>query len=236
LVYAADAREFRKSRNMLPASDALLSRYKNPDNDPRGCWQSVSANVQSGHATPSQFYDLVAPNGRVHRPPEGRCWIYTLEKMKAEIQAGNVWFGKDGRGVPRLKRFLQRAGVGLTPETLWLAEDVGTNDEAKKHLLQLFPNTRIFDTPKPEMLLAKILQIATDPNDWVLDPYLGSGTTAAVAHKTGRRYIGIEQGEHAMTFCAKRLQLVIRGESGGISERLGWKGGGSFGFFERNDV
>lgn len=94
LVYAVDQRSFRAARNLLPAGPDLLSRYKNPDSDPRGAWQSISANVQDEHATASQFYDLVAPNGRVHRPPEGRCWVYSQDKMKREIAAGNVWFGK----------------------------------------------------------------------------------------------------------------------------------------------
>jgi adenine-specific DNA-methyltransferase len=233
LVYAADAGRFKKSRNLLPATEALLSRYKNPDKDSRGPWQSVSANVQDGHATASQFYEFVAPSGKRHRPPEGRCWVYTWERMQAEIKAGNIWFGKTGNGVPRIKRFLQDSKAGLTPETLWRADEVGTNDDAKKHLLQMFPDQPVFDTPKPESLLARILHIATDPGDWVLDPYLGSGTTAAVAHKMGRRYIGIEQGEHAVTYCARRLQKVVGGEAGGVSSQLGWTGGGGFGFYER---
>lgn len=233
LVYASNAREFKKSRNLLPATETLLSRYQNPDNDPRGLWQSVSANVQDGHATASQFYELVAPNGKRHWPPTGRCWIYTWKRMQAEIQSGNIWFGRTGRGVPRIKRFLKDSRIGLTPETLWRADEVGTNDEAKKHLLEMFPNQPIFDTPKPEPLLSRILHIATDPGDWVLDPYLGSGTTAAVAHKMGRRYIGVELGEHAVTYCAHRLQKVAAGESGGASSQLGWTGGGSFSFYER---
>jgi adenine-specific DNA-methyltransferase len=235
LVYAADAQEFKKSRNLLPGTETLLSRYKNPDNDPRGPWQSVSANVQDGHATAAQFYELIAPNGKRHRPPEGRCWVYSWSRMQAEIKAGNIWFGTTGNGVPRIKRFLKDSKVGLTPETLWRADEAGTNDEAKKHLLQMFPDRPIFDTPKPEPLLARILHIATDPGDWVLDPYLGSGTTAAVAHKMGRRYVGIEQGYHAVTYCAERLKLVIEGEPGGVSTHVAWSGGGAFGFYERKN-
>lgn len=222
LVYAANARKFKKSRNLLPPTEELLARYKNPDNDPRGRWQSVSANVQDGHSTTSQHYELVAPNGKRHRPPEGRCWVYAKEKMLAEIEAGNIWFGKTGNGVPRIKRFLRDAKLGLTPHTLWPASEVGTNDEAKKHLLRLFPDEPIFDTPKPETLLHRILHIASDPGDLVLDPYLGSGTTAAVAHKMGRRYVGIEQGDHAVAYCARRLKMVVEGESGG-----------SFAFFDQ---
>ena len=235
LVYAANAREFKRSRNLLPATDVLLSRYANPDHDPRGAWQSVSANAQDGHATTAQFYEITAPNGKRHRPPEGRCWGYSLEKMQAEVQAGNIWFGKTGNGVPRIKRFLRDSKVGLTPETLWRADEAGTNDGAKKHLLQMFPDQPVFDTPKPESLLARILHIATDPGDWVLDPYLGSGTTAAVAHKMGRRYVGVEQGDQAVTHCARRLRMVIDGETGGVSRQVGWSGGGAFGFYERKD-
>ncbi len=232
LVYAADPRGFRAARNLLPAGPELLSRYKNPDSDPRGPWQSISANVQDGHATESQFYDLVAPSGRVHRPPEGRCWIYTHAKMKREIATGNVWFGKSGQGVPRIKRFLNSSQVGLTPETLWPATEVGTNDEAKKQLLKLFPDNSVFDTPKPEGLIGRILSIATEPGDLVLDAFLGSGTTAAVAHKMQRRYIGIERGEHAVTHCATRLRLVVDGDPTGISEEVRWRGGGGFSFYK----
>ena len=231
LVYAIDRRKFHATRNVLPGGPTLLERYKNPDSDPRGPWQSVSANVQGGHGTASQFYDLVAPSGHVHRPPEGRCWMYTKEKMQREIAAGNIWFGKTGKGVPRIKRFLKSAKIGLTPETLWPACEVGTNDEAKKQLLKLFPDERVFDTPKPEGLIRRVLEIATEPGDLVLDAFLGSGTTTAVAHKLNRRYIGIEHGEHAVTHCAARLRLVVDGDPTGVSDEVQWKGGGGFDFY-----
>jgi len=232
LVYARDFREFKETRGLLAWDDVALSRFKNPDHDPRGAWQSVSANVQAGHATRSQFYKLVAPNGRVHQPPKGRCWMYTQARMKQEIAENNVWFGRDGNSVPRLKRFLRDARRGLTPHTLWPATEVGTNDHAKKHLLDLFPRAPLFDTPKPERLIQRILSIASVPNDLVLDAYLGSGTTAAVAHKMGRRYIGIEIGDHAATLCVERIRKVINGEEGGISKDIGWKGGGAFAFYK----
>lgn len=232
LVYAANSRAFRESRNLLPPDQVLLSRYRNPDSDPRGPWQSISANVQDGHATASQFYDLTSPNGKVHHLPEGRCWVYTQEKMQAEISAGNIWFGKTGNGVPRIKRFLDKSTIGLNPETLWWANDVGTNDHAKKQMIQMFPSEPVFDTPKPEGLILRIFQIATQPGDLVLDAFLGSGTTAAVAHKLDRKYIGIEQGAHAVTHCAKRLRMVVDGDSCGISSSVGWTGGGGFDFFQ----
>lgn len=231
LVYTKNLGAWSNARNSLPLTEDVKGRYKNPDSDPRGPWQSVSANVQEGHATPQQYYSLVAPNGRVHNPPKGRCWVYTKQKMHEEISKNNVWFGKDGNAVPRLKKFLTDRKTGLTPETLWRADSVGTTSEAKKHLLALFKEISLFDTPKPEQLIHRVLQISTNPGDVVLDPYLGSGTTAAVAHKMNRRYWGIEVGEHIKTHCAHRLQQVIAGESGGVSEQIGWKGGGGFDFY-----
>lgn len=228
--YARSSNLFGAHRNGLPLSQDILSRYKNPDNDPRGSWQSVSANAQAGHATPAQFYDFVAPNGKRHKLPAGRCWLYTERRMAEEVALGNIWLGKDGNGVPRIKTFLDPSAE-LTPDTLWLAGDVGTNDEAKKETKVLFVESDVFDTPKPERLLHRIIHIATNPGDLVLDSFLGSGTTAAVAHKMGRRYIGIEMGEHAVTHCAPRLKKVIAGEPGGISKSVGWQGGGGFRFY-----
>lgn len=235
LVYAKRKVAFESARNLLPLNQTVLDRYKNPDADPRGPWQSVSANAQAGHATASQFYDLLAPSGVVHRPPEGRCWLYSKERMAEEVAKGNIWFGKDGRSAPRIKKLLrdaQAADQGLTPETLWRADEVGTNDSAKKHLLQLFHGEPRFDTPKPEELISRILQIATNPGDLVLDSFLGSGTTAAVAHKLGRAWIGIELGDHATTCCTPRLRKVVNGaDPGGITEATRWNGGGGFRFF-----
>jgi adenine-specific DNA-methyltransferase len=231
LVYAKDHGCFRHSRNLLELTTEIKNRYRNPDHDPRGPWQSISANVQAGHATPSQFYEIRSPSGVRHRPPKGRCWAYTKERFQAEIAANNVWFGTDGKGVPRIKKFMTR-GSGITPESLWLADEVGTTNSAKKHVLELFPDHAVFDTPKPEELIYRILSIATRAGDVILDAYLGSGTTAAVAHKMGRKYIGIEQGEHAITHCSYRLRQVIDGERSGVSNLTGWKGGGGYEFFE----
>lgn len=231
LLYAKNAPTWAKSRNTLPLNNEVMERYKNPDKDPRGPWQSVSANVQDGHATPQQFYELIAPNGKIHWPPKGRCWVYAENKMNEEIRRNNIWFGKDGNAVPRIKKFLAERTDGLTPETLWRAEEVGTTSEAKKQLHALFKEISLFDTPKPEQLICKLLHISTNPGDLVLDPYLGSGTTAAVAHKMGRRYIGIENGEHIKSHCAFRLRQVIEGDDVGVSDKLGWKGGGGFDFY-----
>ena len=233
LVYAKDLKEFKKKRNLLPVDkDFINSKYKNPDNDPRGPWQSVTANVQSGHAVPSQFYTIVSPTGVRHDPPKGRCWIYNEERMKREIAKGNIWFGKNGSNTPRVKKFLCDAKIGLTPETIWQANEVGTSDSAKKQLMILFPDKEnIFETPKPEELLKRIIEIASNEGDYVLDCFAGSGTTLAAAHKLNRHYVGIEIGNQMSELVVNRMNKVIGGESSGISEVVGWHGGGNFDFY-----
>ena len=233
LVYGKSKPEFERVRNPLGLSDDVLSRYKNPDNDSRGAWQSVSANAQAGHATASQFYKLKLPSGREIDPPKGRCWLYTKERMAQEIGAGNIWFGADGDSTPRVKKFLhENEDKGLTPETIWTAVEVGTNDDAKKGLLQLLSDVSVFDNPKPEKLLERVVHIATNPNELVLDSFAGSGTTGAVAHKMGRRWIMVELGEHCHTHIIPRLKKVIDGvDKGGITDAVGWKGGGGFRYY-----
>lgn len=216
LVYAKDPERFSAVRNDLELTEEVRNRYKNPDDDPRGPWQSVSANAQAGHGTPEQFYTLIAPNGKKHELPKGRCWLYTETRMREEIAKNNIWFGKDGNGAPRIKKFLSEVKMGLTPETLWLADEVGTNDFAKKALIQMFPEAAVFETPKPESLIQRVIHIASNPGDMVCDSFLGSGTTAAVAHKMGRRWIGVEMGDHAVTHCLPRLRAVVEGEQAGF--------------------
>lgn len=235
LIYAKDIERWESFRNSLPLTDDIRQRYKNPDSDPRGPWQSISANAQDGHATPQQYYTLKAPNGRLHNPPKGRCWVYTKSKMLEEIKRNRVWFGRDGNSVPRLKKYLKDRNMGVTPETLWRAADVGTTADAKKHLLGLFQEKNVFSTPKPEPLLRRILEISTNPGDLVLDAYLGSGTTTAVAHKMGRSYIGIENGPHMRTHCVLRMRQVIAGEAGGVSAKCSWTGGGGYNFYRLAD-
>lgn len=232
LCFAKNVAAFKRARNGLEATPDILERYRNPDNDPRGPWQSVSANVQAGHATPAQFYTITAPSGARFDPPKGRCWVYNKIRMDREIANGNIYFGRSGASAPRIKKFLAEAKLSVTPHTLWAADEVGTTEQAKKHLLSVLQSQDVFDTPKPEGLVHRVLAIASQPGEIVLDAYLGSGTTAAVAHKMGRRYVGIEQGAHALTHCAARLKSVVKGEGGGVSALAGWRGGGGFQTFD----
>ena len=215
--------------NQLPINLERAKDFKNPDNDPRGAWASTDFTGMTGHATPNQFYTVISPNGTAHPPPQGRCWALAEATFLNLIADNRVWFGKDGRARPRLKRYLSEM-EGQNSWSWWSNAEVGHNQEAKKEINDLFGANDAFGTPKPERLIQRILHIATNPGDLVLDSFLGSGTTAAVAHKMGRRWIGIEMGEHAATHCLPRLQKVIDGEQGGISKAVSWQGGGGFRF------
>lgn len=233
LVYAKDIKAFKKTRNLIPVDKSFIdSKYKNPDNDPRGPWQSITASVQAGHAVASQFYTILSPGGIEFNPPKGRCWVYNQERMLKEIADNNIWFGSDGKSTPRIKKFLADAKIGLIPETIWSGDKYGTTDSAKKHLLSLFSEMKqVFDTPKPEELIKQIIEIASNEGEYVLDCYIGSGTTIAAAHKLNRNYIGIEIGDQMTELVTKRMLKVIDGESGGISNIVDWKGGGQFIFY-----
>lgn len=192
---------FEQIRNPLPTTDEVRERYSNPDNDPRGPWQSVSLNAQAGHATKSQFYSFTTPSGRVLNPPPGRCWAVTKPRMEELIQDKRVWFGENGNNVPRRKLFLSEAKAGLTPHTLWRAGEVGTNDSAKKDLIAMFDGVEVFDTPKPVGLIRRMLEITTGKDDLVVDFFSGSGTTAQAVLELNasdggsRRYILVQLPE-----------------------------------------
>ncbi len=235
LVYAKNVAHW--SRNLLPRAGKALEAFKNPDNDPRGLWQSVAYSVQSEDAEKRQDYRYAIdlPSGRKVLPPTGRHWNGLPLRTKDLFNDNRLWFGKDGDSAPRLKVFLHEVQDGIVPDTWWTHDQAGSNQDSKKELLLLFPETEPFGTPKPEALIHRIISIASNPGDLVLDSFLGSGTTAAVAHKMGRRYIGIEMGEHARTHCLPRLEKVIAGEQGGISSAVGWQRGGGFRFHTLGD-
>ena len=220
----------RWSPNLLPRSDEATKNYSNPDNDPRGPWTTNAVQARNYYSLGT--YEIIAPSGRVHVPPSGTYWRISKESFDRLNADERIWWGQDGDSIPRIKKFLSEAKAGVVPSTWWPHLDTGTNAEAKQEVRKLIGDDgEVFLTPKPEKLIRRILAIATNPGDLVLDSFLGSGTTAAVAHKMGRRYIGIEMGEHATTLCAPRLNKVIGGDQGGISKSIGWRGGDGFRFY-----
>lgn len=229
LVYAADPVGFKECRNLIPLQEKQTKQYSNPDNDPRGPWQSVSLLAQGYR--PNQMYEITAPNGRRHSPPPGNCWKIIRPEYDKLVADNRVYFGRDGNGVPRRKEFLSRA-EGLVPWTWWPHEDVGHTGESKAEANVLFGADISFGTPKPERLIKRVIEIASCSGDWILDSFAGSGTTGAVAHKMGRRWIMVELGEHCHTHIIPRLRKVIDGEDpGGVTQATGWQGGGGFRYF-----
>lgn len=225
LVYAPSGpKSWKTSRNLLVKDEAQL---RNRDDDPRGPW--ADAPFTAPGYRKAQQYDIVTPTGQVLRPPRGRSWYATEPTYMQLLADDRIWFPKGGDGSPRLKLFAHQLR-GLVPFTIWGATDTGTNDDAKRHLLALFPGVEVFDTPKPESLLARIIHIATNPGELVVDIFGGSGTTAAVAHKMRRRWIIVERNaQTVLDFMLPRLQRVINGaDPGGITEAESWVGGGRF--------
>lgn len=180
-VYARNAATW--TSNLLPRTEEQDAAYKNPDSDPRGRWKAVDATAAAGHATPSQFYELVTPAGKVFMPPSGRAWLYTEPRYREMLSDNRVWFGADGQGRPAIKRFLTEVKQGRVAQTFWPYEEVGHNQDAKKELLSRVDFTNgdtVFDTPKPTKLIRRMLSLATsrDSDDIVMDFFAGSGTTA----------------------------------------------------------
>lgn len=229
LVYSKDKELFKKTRNKLPLSKDQAASYSNPDNDPRGPWTSADYTAQGYR--PNQMYTITTPGGAQYSPPEGKCWKNVESVFLEQVKDNRIWFGSDGCGMPRRKTFLSEH-EGVIPWTWWSNKEVGHNQEAKKESIKLFGAANAFDTPKPERLLQRIIHIASDPDEYVLDSFLGSGTAIAVAHKMKRKWIGIELGEHVYTHCKMRMDKVIDGEDGGISNEVNWHGGGGYHFYE----
>lgn len=225
LVYAPSGpKKWKTSRNLLVKDNAHLL---NRDNDPRGPWSDAPFTAPGYRS--AQQYDIVTPSGQVLRPPRGRSWYATEPTYRDLLADERIWFPKAGEGSPRLKLFAHQLR-GLVPFTVWGTSDTGTNDDAKRHLMALFPDREVFDTPKPELLLERIIHIATNPGELVVDIFGGSGTTAAVAHKMRRRWVVAERNaQTVLDFLLPRLKQVIDGsDPGGVTEATSWVGGGSF--------
>ncbi len=229
LVYSKNSYGFKL--NKLQRTEKQLKDYKNVDNDPRGIWKLGNPSV--GPAVDKNIYEIITPSGRKLFPPRGRSWLYSKKRFEELKKDNRIWFGPSGDATWGPKLFLSEVSEGVVAMTLWTYQEVGHNQDAKKEIKALFPDyENPFQTPKPERLIQRIITLASNEGDLVIDSFLGSGTTAAVAHKMNRKWIGIELGEHCHTHCIPRLQKVCDGtDQGGISESVGWKGGGGFKYY-----
>jgi adenine specific DNA methylase N-4/N-6 len=221
---------YRKSdlfiRNLLPRTEEHNTNYRNPDNDPKGAWRS--GDVRSPNYRENLRYIVRTPGGKeIQPPPNG--WRWSEDTFNEKVKTGEISFLDDETRV--LRKIYLADQAGRVPESIWFGKEAGTTRDASNHLASIIKGVS-FDTPKPEQLIERILQIATNPGDLVLDSFAGSGTTGAVAHKMGRRWIMVELGEHCHTHIIPRLQKVIDGEDqGGISKAVNWQGGGGFRYF-----
>ena len=239
LVYAKDRTQLRL--NQFGRSAKQTERYSTPDNDPRGPWQSVTMTISLvGGARGRQYaktgvseniFEVTSPSGKVFLPPPNRCWSRNPSGFKKLDADGRIYWGPSGENAPRLKMYLSEAGEGVMPTTLWAdGAEFGHNQDGIRELRAL--DIGDFPTPKPEKLISQVISLASDPGDLVLDSFAGSGTTGAVAHKMGRRWIMVELGEHCQTHIIPRLRKVIDGEDGGgVTESSGWEGGGGFRYY-----
>lgn len=224
---------FSKNPEWLPRrlsrTEEANAIYSNPDNDPRGPWLPGDPYANKPYSRGQ--YKITGPTGRVFSPPPGRFWRISEERFHELDADGRIWWGPNRDARPSIKRYLSEVG-DLVPRTLWSKNDVGSNRTSKNEMRALFPGDESFGTPKPERLIERVLNISTNPGDLVLDSFAGSGTSGAVAHKMGRRWIMVELGEHCHTHIIPRLKKVIDGDDkGGITEAVGWKGGGGFRYY-----
>jgi adenine-specific DNA-methyltransferase len=227
LVWAKDATKW--DWNLLSRTSKQDKAYRNFDNDPRGPWKS--SDLTRAEHRDRDYYPILTPSGREVWPAKGRSWSRPPDEIERLRTDNRLWFGVNGDSKPSLKRFLNEVQEGVVARTIWLRDEVGDNEQAKKEIKVLFPDD-IFLTPKPERLLQRIIHIASNANEIVLDSFAGSGTTGAVAHKMGRRWIMVELGEHCHTHILPRLKKVIDGKDlGGITAAANWKGGGGFRYY-----
>ncbi|MGZ8908327.1 MAG: site-specific DNA-methyltransferase [Methylobacter sp.] len=218
--------------NLLRRTREMDARYKNLDNDSRGVW--TAGDSLRKEYREYAYYSIRTPSGRDVFPPPGSSWRFNKEELPRLLAENKLYFGKDGNGVPRIKRFLSDVKDGIVPQTLWKHDEVGNTQEAKKEIIAINKDN-IFDTPKPTRLMERILQIASDKNSIILDSFAGSGTTAHAVLKLNaqdggnRRFILVEMMDYAETITAERVRRVMNGYGEGNNAVSGL--GGSFDYY-----
>lgn len=221
---------YRKSEEfklgLLPRTEKDNENYKNPDNDPRGAWRA--SDVRNSAWRPNLQYNIEAPDGTIIRHPDNG-WRFSQDTFERELSEGKIKFSDDNKRV--IRKIYLKDQEGRVVESVWTTEESGSTREANSEIQALFSKS-VFATPKPERLIYRIISIATKENDIVLDFFMGSATTQAVAMKMNRRFIGIEQMDYINTVSVPRLQKVMEGEQGGISKDVNWQGGSSFVYAE----
>ena len=234
LVYASNIEVFKNIRHKVSFDEKQAEIYQNPNNDPKGRWRGVPMTAQGYR--PNQMYGIETPSGKIVHPPKGRCWSTIEAEFLKLKEAGRIYFGKNGDAQPQIIRYLSEV-EGAVPWTWWPSNEVGHTDEAKKEIMAIMPDQEeIFDTPKPTRLIERILQIATDTDDIVLDSFAGSGTTAHAVLKlngkdnSNRRFILVEMEDYAEATTAERVRRVITGYGEGKKAVEGT--GGGFSFYE----
>jgi adenine-specific DNA-methyltransferase len=231
LIYTLDKESWRPYP--LPRTEEMNDRYRNPDGHPKGVWKATPLNAKRSGSVKEQAFSFTFKNGRTWVPPSGTSPRFPAATLRELDLNNEIWFGTDGTAAPSRKTFLSDLKIAAPPSpTVWLHSDAGHNHEARSES-KIFNSASPFATPKPERLLHRILSLATVPGDLVLDSFAGSGTTGAVAHKMGRRWIMIELGEHIHSHIIPRMKKVIDGtDPGGVTEAAGWRGGGGFRYFK----
>lgn len=230
LIYASNKEVWRPYR--LERSAEMDDRYRNPDGHPKGVWKSTPLYAKRKGSEKEKSFSFRFKNGVVWSTPPGTSPRFPEESLRQMDENDEIWFGVDGTAAPSRKTFLKELKISGPPSpTVWLHTEAGNNHEAREESKVFNPGDP-FATPKPEKLIRRILALATEPGDLVLDSFAGSGTTGAVAQKMGRRWIMVEHGEHCHTHIISRLKKVIDGEDpGGVTKSVDWKGGGGFRYF-----
>ena len=227
-----------KGFNFLPRTLEMNARYDNPDDDSRGDWTSVALQARSG--SEKNLYEITFPNGVIWKPVDGTYPRLNKVSLIKAYEEGRLWFGKNGNNVPRLKKYLSEVKQGIVTNSLWLNADVGSTQGAREGLKKIMENN-IFDTPKPETLIRRVLQLATDKDSLILDSFAGSGTTAHAVLDLNkqdggnRKFILVECEDYADNITAERVRRVINGVPNAKDEALKQGLGGSFTFANLGD-